>query len=88
MIVGTQADSSRVLLAHYAKRHSDLCQSLRQMLKIQQHHPTAVRRIDPYNNPMVVHLVEVKHYETVSNSGVTAEVPDSGHRLLHKMGGS
>ena len=87
-IVGTQIDLSKVLLAHHAKRCPDLCQSLQQMPKIQQYHKTAVRRIDPYDSPMAVRLVGFRHYEIVPNSGVTAEVPGSGHRLLHEIGGS
>ena len=87
-IVGTQADSSRVLLAHHAKRCSDLCQSLRQMPKIQQYHQIAVRRVDPYDSPMAICSMRVRHYGIVPNGGAIAEVPDSGHRLLHKMGES
>ena len=58
------------------------------MPKIQQYHKTAVRRIDPYDSPMAVRLVGFRHYEIVPNSGATAEVPGSGHRLLHEIGGN
>ena len=68
------------------KRRLDLCQSLRQMPKIQQYHQIAVRRVDTYDSPMVVRLVGVRHHGAVPNSGMIDEVPDNGHRLLHKMG--
>ena len=58
------------------------------MPKIQQYHQTAVRRVNPYDSPMVVRSVGVRHHGTVPNSGAIAEVLDSGHRLLHKMNGS
>ena len=88
MIVGTQADSRRVLLAHHAKRRSNLCQNLRQMPKIQQHHPTAVWRVDPYDSPMAIRLIGVRHHGVIPNSDVTTEVLNCGHRLFHKMGRS
>ena len=56
------------------------------MPKIQQHHSTAVRRVDTYDNPMVVPSVRVRHHGAIPNSGAIAEVLDSRHRLLHKMG--
>ena len=58
------------------------------MPKVQQHHPTVVRRVDPYDSPIAVRSVRVRHHGAVPNSGAIAEVLDSGHRLLHKMGGS
>ena len=48
----------------------------------------AVRGVDPYDSPMAVRSVGFRHHGAVPNSGVIAEVPDSGHRLLHEMGGS
>ena len=61
---------------------------MQQMPKIQQYHQTAGRRVDPYDNPVAVHLMGVRHHAVVPNSGVTAKITNSGHRLLHKMGGS
>ena len=58
------------------------------MPKIQQYHQIAIRRVDPYDSLVVVRSVRVRHYGAVPNSGVTTKVLDSGHRLLHKMGGS
>ena len=69
------------------------------MPKIQQYHQTAIQRADPYDNPIsvrsmgvrhhgAVRSVGVRHYGAVPNSGATAEVPDSRHRVFHKMGGS
>ena len=87
-IVDTQIDLSKVLLAHHAKRCPDLCQSLRQMPKIGQYHKTAIRRVDPYDSPMDVRSVGLRHYRATPNGGATVEVPGSGHRLLHEMGGS
>ena len=48
----------------------------------------AVREVNPYDSPIAVHSVGVKHHGAVPNSGATAEVPDSRHQLLHEMGGS
>ena len=61
---------------------------MRQMPKIQQYHQTADRRVDPYDSLVAIHLMGVRHHGVVPNSGVTAEITNSGHRLLHKIGGS
>ena len=58
------------------------------MPKIQQYHQIAIRRVDPYDSHVAVHSVGVRHHRAVPNSGAIVEVLDSGHRLLHKMGGS
>ena len=87
-VVGTQTDSSRILLAHNAERCPNLCQSLRQVSKVQQRHQTTVERINPNGNPGDICLVGIRHHGPISNSGTATEVPYSRHRLLHKVGRS
>ena len=87
-VVGAQTSADRILLGHHAEGRPDLCQSLRQVSKVQQYHQIVVQRVDPIDNPMVVCSVGIRHHGAIPHCGATAEVPDSGHRLLYKMGGS
>ena len=61
-IVGTQADSSRILLAHYAEGHANSCQSLRQVSEVRQHHQTTARGTHPYDGFVAVHSVGIRYY--------------------------
>ena len=88
MVIGTQAHSNRVLLAHHAKGCLNLCQNLWQMSKVQQRHQTVVWKVEPNDSPMAVCSVGVRDHGTILDSGTTAEIPYSRHRLLHKVGGN
>ena len=88
VVVSTQIRSNGVLLTHHVEGCSNLCQSLRQVSKVQQCHQTAVRRVDPNDSPMAVRSVGIRHHRAIPDSSMVAEVPHSRHRLLHKMGGS
>ena len=48
---GAQADSSKILLAYYAKGWANLCQGLQQVLEIRQRHQTTIQGTHPYDNP-------------------------------------
>ena len=87
-IVSTQTDPSRVLLAHHAEGCPNLCQNLWQVLKVQQRHQTAIRRVDHDDSPVAIYSVGIRHHRINPNSGAIAEVPYSRHRLLHKVGRS
>ena len=51
MIVGSQTDLSGILLAHHAKGHTNLCQNLQQVSKVQQYYQATVRRVNPNDSP-------------------------------------
>ena len=75
-------------MAYYAEGCLGLCQSLRQMSKVQQRHQTADRGAHPNDNLITFCLIGNGHYELIPNSNETAEVPNSRHRLFHQMGRS
>ena len=87
-VVGTQIDSSWILLAYYVEGCPCLCQSLRQMSKVRQHHQTDNRRTHPNNGPMTFLSMRVGHYGPIPSSNETAKVSNNRHRLLHQMGRS
>ena len=78
-IVGIQANSSRILLAHFTEGCANLCQSLRQVSKFWQHHQTTVCGTHPYDNPMAVRLVGIRYYGPLPNGSQATEVPSSWH---------
>ena len=51
MVIGTQTNSSEVLLTHQAKGCLNLCQSLRQVSKVQQYYQATVKRVNPNDSP-------------------------------------
>ena len=87
-IISAQAYSSRILLAHHAEGQASLCQSLRQVSKVQQCHLTTVRGTHPYDNPIAIRSMGVRYHGSFPNSNQVTEVPSSQHRLLHEMGRS
>jgi len=58
------------------------------MLKVHQCLQTAARRVDPNDSSMTVRSVGIRHHGAILDSDIAVEVPQSVHRLLHKMGGS
>jgi len=88
MITSTQVDSSRILLAYHAEGCPSLCQSLRQMPKVQQHHQIANGRAQPDDDPMAFYSIGIGNHGPIPNSDETTEVPSGRHRLLYQIGGS
>ena len=68
-VVSAQVDPSWVLLANYAKRHTSLCQDLRQVLEVQQFHQTTVRRANTHDDPLAIHLMGTRYNRSLPNRG-------------------
>ena len=51
-------------------------------------HQTAIGRIDPDDSSMAICSIGIRHHGPIPDSGTTAEVPYSRHRLLHEVGRS
>ena len=88
MITSAQVDLSRVLLAYHAEGCQSLCQSLRQVLEVQQHHQTTNRRANSDGSSMALYSMGVRHHEPIPNGSKTIEVPSGRYRLLYQMGKS
>ena len=48
------------------------------MSKVQQHHQTAIRRVDPDDNPMAICSVGIRHHGTIPDSSATTKVLIAG----------
>ena len=68
-VVSAQVYPSWVLLANYAKRHTSLCQDLRQVLEVQQFHQTTVRRANTHDDPLAIHLMGTRYNRSLPNRG-------------------
>ena len=79
MIIGEQANSSRILLAYYAEGHANLCQSLQQVLEIRQRHQTTVQGTHPYDRPVVVRSMGIRYHGPLPNSSQATKVTSSWH---------
>ena len=57
----------------------------RQMSKVQQRYQTTNRRAHPNDGPMTFCSMGIRHHRHIPNSNETAKVPNSWHRLLHRV---
>ena len=87
-VTSAQADSGRILLAYHAEGCPSLCQNLRQMSEVQQHHQTTNKRAHRDDNFVAFCLMGVRHYGPIPDSGKITEVPSGRYKLLYQIGGS
>ena len=88
MVIGAQADSGWILLAHHAEGCPSLFQSLQQMSKVRPRHRTANRRAHSNDGPVAFRSMGIRYHGPIPNSDEITEVFSGRHRLFYQMGGS
>ena len=84
--IGSQAHTSRVLLAYNAEGYPILRKSMWQVPMLQQCHKITVWTIHPDERPMALRSMGTGHHGTLSDGDVTTQVPSYRDQLLHQMG--
>ena len=82
-IAGSQAHTSRVLLAYYIEGHSVLREGVQQMPMLQQHYITTVRTTYPNECFLTIHLMGAQHNGTLPYGNTTSQIPRLKDQLFH-----